>query len=115
MWQPARLVVLFLGLGPATAAAQNPPADLAKAPSEELLHTYAQLRQLRSGEQSAITEYVVFKRDAGTFTLRNGRLIFAAPVAGRIVAAVFSGDAIFELNPPTPIARRQVSRFTKEP
>jgi hypothetical protein len=101
--------------GAAAATAQKAPADLANAPSEELLRAYAQLRQLRSGEQFAVAENVVFKRDAGTFTFRDGRLVSAAPVAGHVVAAVFSGDATFELNPPTPVARRQIFRFTKQP
>jgi Peptidase family M1 domain len=57
----------------------------------------------------------VWKRDAGTFTFNHGRLAFAAPVAGRVVAAVFTGEGVFELEPPTEMDRRQISRFTKEP
>jgi hypothetical protein len=75
---------------------------------------YSQLRQLRLGEQSAVAENFVWRREAGTFRFRDGRFSFAAPVGGRVVAAVFIGQASFELNPPTPIARRQISRFTRE-
>ena len=108
-------IVLIFGLCASVAAAQGAPADLSKAPAEELLRVYEQLRQLRAGDQWAIAENVVWKRDAGTFKFREGRFTFAAPVQGRVVAAVFIGQGTVELNPPTLIARRQISRFTREP
>jgi len=104
----AFLAGIILGL---TASA----ADLAVAPTERLQRLYAQLRQLQASDQWAVAENVVWKRDAATFTLIEGRLIFAAPVEGRILAAVFKGRGSLTLNPPTPIAQRQIARFTKSP
>jgi hypothetical protein len=89
--------------------------DLSRAAPETLLRNYGQLGNLQGSDQYAVAENVVFKRDAGTFTFKNGRLAFAAPVAGRIVAAVFTGEGVFRLDPPTEMDRRQISRFTKEP
>jgi hypothetical protein len=88
---------------------------LAQAAPEALLKIYDQLANLPGSDQYAITENVSFKRDAGTFTFRTGRLAFAAPVDGRVVAAVFSGEGIFELDPPTEMDRHQISRFTRQP
>lgn len=89
--------------------------DLSTAPSDHLLQVYSQLRRLQGGPQFAITENVVWKRDAATFTFQTGNLTFGAPVAGRVVAAVFNGDATFELDPPTGIDKHQMSRFTGQP
>jgi Peptidase family M1 domain len=89
--------------------------DLASAPSDQLLDVYKQLRTLQGSGQGAVAENVVFKRDAATFTFQNGRLTFAAPVAGRVVAAVFQGTGSFELDPPDAMGRRQIARFTQAP
>ena len=103
------ILVFILATGAAWAS------DLAKAPTEDLLRAYAQLRQLHSGDQWAVAENVAWKRDAATFTFKNGKITFAAPVEGRVLAAVFEGQGIFELAPTTPIAQRQIARFTKAP
>lgn len=89
--------------------------SLATAPSDELLKVYVQLRQLKAGDLGAVAENVAWKRDAGTFTFKSGKLTFAAPVAGRVLAAVFTGQGIFELDPPTGTDKRQIARFTKQP
>ncbi len=86
---------------------------ISAAPSEDLVRVYGELRSLQVGEQSAVTENVAWKRDAGTFTFREGRLTFAAPVKGRVLAAVFVGQGSFTLNPPTPINQHQIARFAK--
>lgn len=87
--------------------------DLSVAPPEELLRVYGQLRQLAIGDQSAVTENVVWKRAAATFTFREGRLFFAAPIEGRVLGAVFEGHGTVVLNPPSPLDQRQISRFAK--
>ena len=89
--------------------------DLSQATPDDLFKVYDQLSELEASDQSAVTENVTFKRDAGTFTFKEGHLTLAKPVAGRVVAAVFTGEGIFELDPPTDMDRRQISRFTKEP
>jgi hypothetical protein len=103
------LLALSLVLGAAAVRG----ADLSAASPEELLRVYAQLRQLGVSDQSALTENVVFKRDAATFTFVNGRLTFAAPVEGRVLGAVFEGQGTVAIYPPTPMDQRQLSRFTK--
>ena len=105
------LLALSLVLGAAAVRG----ADLSTAAPEELLRVYAQLRQLGVSDQSALTENVVFKRDAATFTFVNGHLTFAAPVGGRVIGAVFEGQGTVLINPPTPMDQRQLSRFTKSP
>jgi hypothetical protein len=94
-------------------AARGSAAELATAPPEELLRVYAQLRQLKAGDPWAAAERVSLRRDAATFTFTSGRLHFAAPVEGHVLAAAFEGQGVFEFNPPTPIDRRQLSRFTR--
>jgi hypothetical protein len=108
-----RLLVVWAVLAILTGFARA--ADLATASPEELLRVYAQLRQLRAGDQWAIAENIAWKRDSATFTFIDGRIVFAAPVEGHVVAAAFEGRGTFELNPPTPIDQQQISRFTKAP
>ena len=97
------------------AATAANPSDLAAASSDDLLKDYAQLRSLQGSDVSAVAENVTWKRDSATFTFKDGRLTFAAPVAGHVVAAAFTGQATFELDPPTAMDRHQIERFTKEP
>src|SRR5208282_5986616 len=49
-------------------------AELATAPSEDLHKIYAQLRSLHGSTQGAVTENVVWRRDAATFTFHDGHL-----------------------------------------
>jgi hypothetical protein len=90
-------------------------ADLSIAPSQELQALYQQLRAIQGGGQGASAENVVFKRDAATFTFLNGRIVFAEPVAGQVLAAHFQGEGKFELEPPTPADQRQLARFAGNP
>ena len=89
-------------------------ADLSTAPPSDLLAVYKQLRTIQAGD-SAATENVVLKRDTATFTFTSGRMTFAAPIAGRVLAARFQGEGTFELEPVSPIDKRQLSRFTGAP
>lgn len=110
MLKKLALCTLMLALSVPAAA-----ADLATAPAQQLLKVYAQLAALEGSTQGAIAENAVFKRDAGTFTFVDGRLTFAAPVGGRVLAAYFKGRGVFELDPPTAIGQRQISRFSGAP
>jgi hypothetical protein len=89
-------------------------SDLSTASPQDLLAIYKQLRMIQPGD-SAVTENVVLKRDTSTFTLISGRLTFSAPIAGRVLAARFHGEGKFEMEPVSPIDKRQLSRFAKEP
>lgn len=86
-------------------------ADLSTASSQELMAVYKQLRSLQGGD-SATCENIIFKRDSATFTLLNGHITFAAPVAGQVLAGRFEGQGKFELDPPSVIDQRQISRYT---
>jgi peptidase M1-like protein len=112
------IVSLWLCAGTVTRGARaqaGPEAkpDLSKSSAEELMRVYQELRTLHGSEQWAIGENVAWKRDAATFTFKDGRFSFAAPVAGRVVAAAFTGQGTFELDPPTAMDRRQIARFAK--
>jgi hypothetical protein len=89
-------------------------SNLSTAPPQELLTIYKQLRTLQAGD-SAITENVVLKRDASTFTFVSGRLTFSAPIAGHVLAARFQGEGKFEMEPVSSIDKRQISRYTGAP
>ena len=116
MWRLFWGMVLFLDLCLGVVlGTPGRAADLSAAPPGELLRVYAQLRSLQGSDQSAVMENVVWKRDAATFTFQQGRLTFAAPVAGRVLAAVFTGQGTFELNPPTAADKHQIARFAKGP
>jgi hypothetical protein len=58
---------------------------------------------------------VVLRRDSATFTLVSGRLTFAAPVAGGLLASQFRREGRFELRPPSDLDKRQIGRLTGEP
>jgi hypothetical protein len=90
-------------------------AELTTASSQELVSLYRQLKAIQGGSQAASTENVVFKRDAATFTFINGRLTFAEPVAGQVLAVKFQGEGKFELEPPTVLNQRQIARFAGSP
>src|SRR5213596_570164 len=103
----------------AAALGQVPPPSkapsLSTAPAEELMRVYGQLRSLQGSDQSGVAENVAWKRDAGTFAFKEGKIAFAAPVGGRVLAAVFTGQGTFELDPPTAIDKQQIARFAKGP
>ncbi len=107
-----RISALFLCLQLAVGLSA---ADLSTAPPEELLRFYQQLRSLQGSDQGAVAENVDWKRDAATFTFIDGRLTFAQPVAGHVLAAVFEGEGRIELKPPTEIEQHQLARHTKMP
>jgi hypothetical protein len=73
-------------------------------------------RQLRDG--GAMETYTVnnlaLKRDAGTITLRTGRVSFLPPVIGHVVRAVFVGDGQFTLTPVMVLERDYLRRITQK-
>ncbi|MGO9086884.1 MAG: M1 family metallopeptidase [Candidatus Sulfotelmatobacter sp.] len=76
--------------------------------------SYQALRSLTlSGEAVSVTNFEL-KRDAGTFHLHSGTVCFAAPVNGKVTAAVFSGDGNFVLTPPTDTEKKSLKLLTKE-
>ena len=51
---------------------------------------------------------VVLRRDAGVLTLSNGTVYLSTAVAGRITGAVFLGEGILHVDPPSAMERRQL-------
>ena len=88
-------------------------ADLAHQPSDALMKIYGQLRQLAGSNNAAVTENVDWKKDAATFHFTNGQIALAAPVAGRVLGAVFNGEGTFALSPPSAAEQHQIARFAK--
>ena len=103
------LMICFLNIAVVAAA-----ANLSTAPSPDLIAIYKQLRTLQTGD-TASCENVEFQRDSAKFTFIAGRLTFAAPVAGRVLAAYYQGEGKFELEPPSPVDKRQLARFAGGP
>ena len=99
----------------AASTAVSQPADLTHQPADALMKVYSQIRQLAGSNQVGAAKNVTWKKDAATFHFTNGQLTLAAPVAGRVLGAVFTGDGSFELNPPTPAEKHQIARFAKGP
>src|SRR6266550_5803271 len=85
----------------------------AKANSDPV---YQQLRQIGKTEAEfagpfATVNNLILKRDANVFKLRSGEIYFAAPIEGRVTAAVFIGEGEMTLAPPTPVEKHSLSLF----
>jgi Peptidase family M1 domain len=77
--------------------------------------TYSALRNLSLSSESVSVSNYDLKRDAGTFRLRSGTVCFVAPVNNKVTGAVFVGDGIFLLNPPSDSERKSLQYLTKAP
>ena len=75
---------------------------------------YAALRTLGLGNEAVSITNFDLKRDAGTFRLKSGTICFAAAVNGKVTGAVFTGDGVFLLVPPTEQESRSLKYLTKE-
>jgi len=72
---------------------------------------YQQLRSLSpSGDVIAVNN-LVLRRDAATFTLRQGNVAFYTAVNGKVTGAVFKGEGHFHLTPPTAEERHNLAIF----
>jgi hypothetical protein len=76
--------------------------------------TYVALRNLGLGSEAVSVSNFDLKRDAGTFRLKSGTVCFASAVNGKVTGAVFTGDGIFLLVPPTDTERKSLKYLTKE-
>ena len=75
---------------------------------------YAALRNITLGSEAVKVTNLALKRDAGTFRLNSGTVCFVPAVNGKVTGAVFNGDGIFLLNPPTAAERTSLKYLTKE-
>jgi Peptidase family M1 domain len=76
--------------------------------------TYLALRNLGLGSEAVSVTNFDLKRDAGTFRLNSGTICFLSPVKGLVTGAVFDGDGVFLLEPPTETERKSLKFLTKE-
>jgi hypothetical protein len=76
--------------------------------------SYVALRNLTLGSEAVSLTNFDLKRDAGTFRLNSGTVCFAPPVNGKVTGAVFAGDGLFLLTPPTETERKSLKFLTKE-
>ena len=74
---------------------------------------YIALRNMSLGAEAISVTNFDLKRDAGTFRLNSGTVCFVPPVNGKVTGAVFSGDGIFLLVPPTETERKSLKFLTK--
>jgi hypothetical protein len=74
---------------------------------------YRQLRDISIGSEAVSVTNLVLKRDAGTFTFKQGTFAFVTAVNGKVTGAVFQGDGEFHLLPPVASEQRSLSVLTK--
>lgn len=81
--------------------------------NDQIMNLYRQIKDISlNKEKVAEVEGVVLKRDAAIFRLNKGKICLFKPIEGRITGAVFVGEGVFELTPPTEIERYQLKKFT---
>jgi len=95
------LLVAFLPRANAQSGANSDP-------------NYSALRNLGLGNEAVSVTNFELKRDAGKFRLNSGTVCFVPPVNGKVTGAVFVGDGIFLLDPPTETERKSLKLLTKE-
>jgi Peptidase family M1 domain len=97
----AALVLTIVSSSRAQSGANSDPA-------------YVALRNLSLGSEAVSVANLSLKRDAGTFRLNSGTFCFVARVNGKVTGAVFAGDGLFLLTPPTETERKSLKYLTKE-
>ncbi len=63
------------------------------------------------GGEYATVNNLVLKRDAATFTLKNGEIYFLTPTNGKTTGAVFLGDGEITLIPPVDSEKKMLNFF----
>jgi len=74
--------------------------------------SYQQLRALLPGGDIITVKNLELKRDAATFTFRDGSFAFYTEVNGKVTGAVFKGEGHLHLSPPTAGERRNLAITT---
>lgn len=100
------IILLLCCVATALLAAENPAANTHPR--------YMQLRNLSLGTEAVSVSNLRLKRDAATFELRSGVVCFVAPVEGKVTGAVFVGDGLMTLEPPTAVERASLKLLSKE-
>src|SRR5947209_2120522 len=76
--------------------------------------TYVKLRNIHVGQEVIPVAAFRMKREGAIFTFRSGAFHLLEPVNGKITGAVFIGDAILSVNPPTEVEQRYLSFLAKD-
>ncbi|HET8924337.1 MAG TPA: M1 family aminopeptidase [Candidatus Acidoferrum sp.] len=76
--------------------------------------TYVTLRNITLGSEAVNVTNFDLKRDAGKLRLNSGTVCFVPPVNGKVTGAVFAGDGIFLLSPPTETEQKSLRLLSKE-
>ena len=104
---------------PETVARPVVPAPL-KAPTRlEPAHLpnanqlYQALRTRAVNGDAFTVKNLVLRRDAGVFTLDSGAVYLYGPVAGRVTGAVFLGEGVLHVEPPSVMERRELKEVMK--
>jgi hypothetical protein len=92
----------------AVAFAADQPAA---APNSDPV--YQQLRNATIGSEAVSVNNLVLKRDAATFTFKQGTFSFLSPVNGKVTGAVFNGDGEMQLTPPIQSEEQSLAILTK--
>jgi Peptidase family M1 domain len=90
-----------LAIVPLTATAADPG----------LLLAYGQLRNASlDATRIAVTENLVLKKDGARFEFNHGALYALEPVLGQVAGAVFVGEGVFSLQPPSELEQKHLAR-----
>lgn len=101
-----RLLITVLSIAPVLAGGKP------TLPPTEYEQWYEALTHLRADEsKAAIVSNITIVRDVGVFALRRGQFYLCQSVNNRVVAALFVGEGVFSMKPPTDIERKQLYRF----
>jgi hypothetical protein len=98
-----RRLVLLLVFCTACVAALN-----AQRPANANIY-YQQLRSLLPGDEVISVHAYELKRDAATFTFRDGSIAFYPEVNGKVTGAIFRGEGHLHITPPTQQERHNLS------
>jgi len=64
---------------------------------------------------SAQVDSFILQRDVATFQFKHGTIYLLKPIKGRCIGAIFVGDGVVDVTPPTKIEQEQLRRFYKSP
>ncbi|MFQ5708866.1 MAG: M1 family metallopeptidase [bacterium] len=79
---------------------------------QQVLRDYQQLKTLAFDDSKTMqVNHLCFQKDRARISLQHGTLYFTEPIEGTVTGAVFLGEGVLELKPPTTLERAQVRRF----
>jgi len=103
------ILALFHPTAPGIARieAQDSPADQPSTYQQ----WYEALRSVRPDPQrGASVRGLTLERDAATIQLTSGTIHLLEPIAGRTIGAVFVGEGLYSMMPPTAVEQQQLRR-----